>query len=720
MWFAEVRMVSRIQLSIAIAATALALGATDAAAQQTSVLGIPCVPEEGGVSFCQGSLATRVPTWDGVPLDVDVWVPPAEVKAPYPLIVALHGFGATKLGAWGNQRLAVDFARRGYLTMSYSARGQGASCGVPPARTPPACDRGWIHLADARYEGRDTQYLAGLLADAGLAKPKIGVTGTSYGGGQSLMLAALRNRTMLPDGRLVPWRSPQGVPMEIGAAAPKIGWSDLTYALVPTGRTLDYRSHNPYGQRIGIVKQSYLEGLFLLGEGGWYAPEGADPEADVTGWKAFISAGEPYDPATAAVIRRQFGRFRSAYYLLDGVAEDERIAPAPTVIWNAWTDDIMPASEPLRWANIVKSTFPEAEVGLVMGDGLAHPRGSLVAGAPLHDREREVLFDRHLMGKAEAEPLDGVITTTQACGGAATMGPFRTTSWAAQHPGVVTVRGAEPQAFTSAGGSVDNSARTDPFGSGDACRTVGAVRDPGAATYESAPAPAGGFTLIGSPTITARLRIEGDHPQITARVWDVAPDGQQTMVQHGTYRPERSGVQVFQIHPSGWHFAAGHVAKVELLGRDFPYTQPSKGTFSITAEDVSVELPVRERPDGASIGRYAPVALELSVVAAKRQRALAPKRLRLLVSCPFESCVVSASGTVKPRGGMRKRAVAAAERSLVAGQTATLKVRLPVELRRAVRTALALGSLPRASLLVTARDEAGNRVKRRATVRIVG
>jgi len=30
--------------------------------------------------------------------------------------------------------------------------------------------------------------------------------------------------------------------MEIAAAAPRIGWSDLAYALVPTGRTLDYRS----------------------------------------------------------------------------------------------------------------------------------------------------------------------------------------------------------------------------------------------------------------------------------------------------------------------------------------------------------------------------------------------------------------------------------------------------------------------------------------------
>ena len=697
----------------------LTIAVGDAAAQQTSVLGIPCVPEEGGVQFCSGSMATRVPTWDGVPLDVDVWVPPADHRAPHPLIVGLHGFGATKLRTFDTERAAVEFARRGYLVMAYSARGQGASCGVPASRTPPACDRGWVHLADARYEGRDTQHLAGLLVDAGLARPRIGVTGVSYGGGQSLMLAALRNRTMLPDGRLVPWSSPKGVPMEVAAAAPQIGWSDLAYALVPTGRTLDFRGHNPYGERIGIPKQSYLEGLYLVGEGGYYAPEGADPEADIRRWKAAISAGEPYDPELAAQIRRQFGRFRSAYHLQAGLPERDRIAPAPTLIWNAWTDDIMPASEPLRWANLVNDEFPEASVGLVLGDGFAHPRGSLGADAPLHHEQRAILFDRYVMGNERAEPLDGVIAATQACNGAEVMGPFRTATWSAQHPGVVTVRGAGPQTFGSSGGDVENSARTDPFGGTDACRTVSAVRDPGAATYESAPAPAGGLTLIGSPTITARLRIEGDYPQITARLWDVAPNGRQTMVQHGTYRPERDGVQVFQIHPSGWHFAEGHMAKLELLGRDFPYTQPSKGTFAITAEDVVLELPVRQRPDGVRIDRYAPDELAFSVSAKRRQRLFRGRSLRLRVSCPREDCAVTATGSARASRRARKRRLKGGRERLVAGERATLDVRLGTALQRSIRAALSRGAKPHASIAVSATDGAGNQVTRRVRVRIV-
>jgi hypothetical protein len=422
----------------------------------------------------------------------------------------------------------------------------------------------------------------------------------------------------------------------------------------------------------------------------------------------------------AAEIRRQFGRFRSAYYLQSGLPPSERIAPAPTVIWNAWTDDIMPPSEALRYANLVRSEFPDAPVGLVFGDGFAHPRGSLVADAPLHDEQRAILFDRYLMGNAKATPLNGVITATQACNGAEPRGPFRTATWAAQHPGVVTVRGSGPQTFDSAGGSTQNSASTDPFGGGDACRTVSAARDTGAATYESAPAPAGGFTLVGSPTITARLRIVGDYPQITARVWDVAPDGQQTMVQHGIYRPERDGPQVFQIHPSGWHFAEGHVAKLELLGRDFPYTQASKGTFSITADDVLLELPVRERPDGARIEPYSPEELALTVSAKKRQRVLSGKALRLRVTCPTEDCSVAVSGSARSSRAARKRRVTSAGRSLAAGQRTTLEVRLGAKLLSAIRGALSSGAKPHASLAVTALDAAGNRVTRRVRVRIVG
>ena len=53
---------------------------------------------------------------------------------------------------------------------------------------------------------------------------KIGATGGSYGGGMSIALGALRNRTQLPDGSLVPWTSPLGKPMQIAATVPEYTW----------------------------------------------------------------------------------------------------------------------------------------------------------------------------------------------------------------------------------------------------------------------------------------------------------------------------------------------------------------------------------------------------------------------------------------------------------------------------------------------------------------
>ena len=67
-------------------------------------------------------------------------------------------------------------------------------------------------------------------------------------------LAALKDRVMLPNGRLIPWRSPSGTKMSIAAAAPFIPWTDLAASLAPNGSTLDYVANAPYRGRVGVLK----------------------------------------------------------------------------------------------------------------------------------------------------------------------------------------------------------------------------------------------------------------------------------------------------------------------------------------------------------------------------------------------------------------------------------------------------------------------------------
>src|SRR5262249_47882111 len=158
--------------------------------------------------------------------------------------------------------------------------------------------------------------------------------------GQSLMLATLRDWIRLADGTLILWRSPQrNLRMRIAAAAPFVPWSDLTYALQPNGRTLDYVVTGPSDDLspIGVAKQSYLAGLFAPGLlSGYYAPAGVDPSADLQRWFALVSAGEPYDPVVAGAVAEELAQNHSAYYLSTGHR------PAPILIANGFTDDLFP------------------------------------------------------------------------------------------------------------------------------------------------------------------------------------------------------------------------------------------------------------------------------------------------------------------------------------------------------------------------------------------
>ena len=58
-------------------------------------------------------------------------------------------------------------------------------------------------LSRQRFEARDTQFLLGTLVDQGIARADgLAATGISYGGGQSMELAYLNDRTRMPDDML--------------------------------------------------------------------------------------------------------------------------------------------------------------------------------------------------------------------------------------------------------------------------------------------------------------------------------------------------------------------------------------------------------------------------------------------------------------------------------------------------------------------------------------
>jgi hypothetical protein len=606
----------------------LALPSAAAADQPTALGKIPCAAQPDGTRFCEGSIATRVPSWDGQPLDVNVALP--KTDGPAPLILVLHGYGGAKKAF--DQRespwlpTAHELAQRGYAVINATDRGFGDSCGSTASRTLPECARGWIHLLDTRFEVRDFQYLAGLLVDQGLAQPtRIGAIGESYGGGSSIMLATLKDRIMLPDGTLAPWTSPNGTPLSIAAATPTIPWSDLISSLTPNGRWLDYtvptaaENYTPRGE----LKLSFVQGLYILGNlSGFYSPPGVDHESDLTTWNAITNAGEPTNTPAYDDLINIFKRYHGAQYVLDGEAVPNTEAPAPMLLSSGMTDDLFPPAETLRFATLVRKLYPKVPLKLMYLD-YGHMRGQNKPADTSRLRTRiNAWIDHYVLGKGRA-PRQDVTVLTQTCPASARSGgPFTARNWGALHPGRLVLRSSAAQTVTSDGGDPSVSKTFDPVLGGGACATTTTATEPGTASYTFRRARGKGYTMIGSPLIQAKIAITGQFPLLTGRLFDVAPDGSQTLVARNVFRPADGATSLlWQLNANAWHFAGGHRPRVEILGRDVPYMRQSNGQFSIAISDARITLPTHERR-----GNHITRARKLPLPAGAKRAPAVPRR----------------------------------------------------------------------------------------------
>ncbi len=614
-----------------IAAVALWLPASASAAipavlagQTISGAGIPCTTQGDGVRVCHGTYNNglggtdlRLKSFDGQPLEVYAILPPAPTSGTdgdYPLVVQSHGWGGSAGGPDDTEfygPTADAWAKDGYAVLQLTARGWGSSCGSTQSRLadPTGCMNGYIRLDDDRYEARDVQYATGLLVDEGLVDPaRIGVTGESYGGGVSLELATLKDRVMNADGTLSPWKSPHGTPLHVAAAAPVIPWSDLVNSLMPNGRTLDYQVTGPTADLapVGVEKQSFVSGLYLdaslpTTSGGFYAPPGTNSQADLTSWYADINAGEPYTSSQDQALVTQIARYHSPYYLLDGAYGTAKEAPPPLLIANGFTDDLFPVDEAVRYYNLDRSLYPNSPIALLDGD-FGHMRAQNKPGdKALLSGRIQAFFDHYVKGTGPQPPLGATATIETCPASTPSGGPYSAPTWAALHPGEVDYRAAGTQQISSSAGDPTISKAIDPIAGGGACATVSAAdQGAGVATYRLPAATGSGYTLLGSATVIANLTATGTYPEIAERLWDVDPTtNTETLVARGVYRldPDKpDGLQVFQLHPGAWHFAAGHIPKLELLGQDTPYVRKSNGAFTIAVGDLQLRLPVHETP----------------------------------------------------------------------------------------------------------------------------
>ena len=155
--------------------------------------------------------------------------------------------------------------------------------------------------------------------------------------------------------------------------------------------------------------------------------------------------------------------------------------------------------------------------------------------------------------------------------------------------------------MSSGGGNPDTGEAIDPIGSAGACATLPAERAKGTAIVQRRFRRP--FTMLGMPTVQARIRTRGRGGFIAARLWDVHR-GRQLLVSRGVYRlrDNQRGEILFQLFGNGWRFARGHTAKLELLGNDPNFLRTSNFDFSVRISKLRVRptWPVTE--ERASVG----------------------------------------------------------------------------------------------------------------------
>ncbi len=566
---------------------------------------LTCGPKFG-VVFCPGGFVggrdLRVPSFDGVPIDADLTLPAAG-PPPYPLVVLLHGLGgnkhATESSSPDGSLDNVTLASQGWAVLSFSARGFAGSCGTAASRAAsPACARGWLHLADQRYEVRDAQYLSGLLVDEGYAKPGIAVSGISYGGAQALELAMLKNRIELENGRLVPFVSPgKHIPMTVAAVYAVWPWEDYVSALQPNGRTVGAGSSISDREPIGVVKASWSTILDAAeADLGHLPPPISMHRSDLLDWQREALAGEPYPSALSAALQG-LQRYHSAI----GIPAPNG-GPAPTAIQSGFTDSLFPVTEALRFA------------------AQAHRRGS---GAPLleifddvghawaQNKQPDLSFDNRTgiafldaAVRFHRRPQTGVLVRAQTCPASA---PSGRTEWApsfsALAPAKAIITASAGQVVTSSGGdpavAAALNATSEPL-----CHQLPVTAEPGTASYVL-PDHRRELHVLGGVSVTATLTVTGTDPELVGRLWDVSPDGtSRQIIEMGAIRPsvnQSIATQAtataaerveFELPPNDYVVAPGHTLELELLGRSPPFFQVSKGTFSITVSNLRATVPL--------------------------------------------------------------------------------------------------------------------------------
>jgi len=628
---------------------ALALPASSAAAAELPSDFTPSCPTAnpgqesyGGVRICSG----RVPSFDGVHLDVDLTQPMHDTGSSHPLIVMLHGFGNDKHfwesttdegdGADTNRWNNRWFAKHGYYVLTYTARGfrdDGPSEDHEPP-TPfdprgsadPLEPRATLHLKSRDWEIRDTQWLAALVAAtySDVDPNRIAVTGGSYGGIESWLQASQPTWTF-------PHSLDEDLPvLNLQVAVAKYPSTDIAYGLGPNGHgggpSLDdlYESSQGRpdddqgdGNPIGVPKESYVTGLFALGQTKGVFEKGLSTDApfectygdcegqvSIESWKTRTDAGDPTSPEDPIIrqIRRGLTEFRGAYYQDEGWEQQVDGRKVAVFSIQGWTDDLFPAVESFRMFKLLKRMDPRWPVEVALGD-VGHSRAQNKPSTWQHlNNQAWQWLQSHINRSHEQQTTVSSEATVCGDGGPPQRVVGRTPEDLAN--GALTLQ-------YPPGGTAGNLALADKNGlATDAI--AGPDVQPGEPCRHSDGPAVGGYTQYSPPLTRTETYVGIGHVripylwevapgaqsgQLDARLFDVPPVGKELLITRGTYRFEGdppAGEIRLPLYGNHWRLRPGHRIRLDLTQVDNPTYRFSNipSTFQFPS-GVTLVLPTR-------------------------------------------------------------------------------------------------------------------------------
>jgi ABC-2 type transport system ATP-binding protein len=553
----------------------------------------------------------RVPSGSGadaVELDTTLYLPPGGGRSP--AVVLAHGFGGSKNSVADDAR---DLAERGYVVLTYSARGFGRSTGQ-------------IGLDDPRFEVADLSTLIDRLAqrdDVQLdapGDPRVGVAGGSYGGALALLGAAYDKR--------------------IDAIAPQITWNSLTSALFPsqTGEVdAQTVAATPEQGAAGVYKRLW-SGLFFgvgsapggglldaLGGGGGDGGNGAAPD---------LSGIDPssVDPAVVAQALT-CGRFRAdicaAYQTAAATgtltpeiaAVLDRSSPAgvldridaPTLLVQGTQDSLFGLGQADANARGIAANGTAVKVVWYAGghDASASDRVT----ADLRDQVAG-WFDFHLRGQG-VDPGTGFEFPAPTGLGGNGLGRVQggnQTVVADRYPGLdsgapaeradVPLSGSTQPIVTPAGGTPAALTTVPGLGSLTAALGGTTLEIPGQfAAFESAPLDSA-VEVVGAPTTEITVAAPAGTATLFAKLYDVAPGGTTTLPSGLVAPLALTGLSTDPAQPTRvsitlpgivHRFEAGHTMRLVVSSTDQGFALPAEpAVYSVGLAGDTVGLAVPE------------------------------------------------------------------------------------------------------------------------------